>query len=349
MNREMRLLAGLFCNHYGTADRIQNDQLTAMAIEGGGFFHIYSVEVRQAHQGLDLGLRMVDEALRMLGTRWTLAVLKTEPLGRQGHWEENFRYEGFADTEDKQKLVEEGTDKVKRYWSRMGFVQSGQTASLHDSYFLCRDTYFQGGTSNEPLLWKSKEEAAQVTILAPVRRPQLTGSDLELKQVLEGSTGTPQQEETRVSQILNLVRQGASIVNTNALHIAAANGETELLRALLELLPEDEDAVNAKDGRGNTALHVAAALSNVDAVDLLLEFGAISTVTNEEGDTPLQAVEKDEQSRSDFAHTFGVPAGLSSPAMQKRAAGQEMIKSLLAVSAMKIAATSADLRGKDPN
>jgi len=152
-----------------------------------------------------------------------------------------------------------------------------------------------------------------------------------------------------VSQILNLVRQGASIVNTNALHIAAANGETELLRALLELLQDDEDAVNAKDDHGNTALHVAAALSNVDAVDLLLEFGAISTVTNEEGDTPLQAVEKDEQSRSDFAHTFGVPAGLSSPAMQKRAAGQEIIKSLLAVSAMKIAATSADLRGKDPN
>jgi hypothetical protein len=60
-------------------------------VNGGGFFNIEKVEVKPDHQGNDLGLRIIHEALTLLKGQWTLAVVMPAALGRHRccAWEGN--------------------------------------------------------------------------------------------------------------------------------------------------------------------------------------------------------------------------------------------------------------------
>ena len=307
-------LAKQFCNRNGIADRIDNDKLTPLARHRGGFFHIYKVEIQRSHQGHDLGLQIMHEALCMLGDMWTLAVMKTAALEQMCSWEENKRLPREIDESVRLKHISKVCEKLKRYWSRMGFVQSGQTSSLHDTYFLCRDSYFLAGTS-QPIPWKTKAEAAALVVYAPEAPVEISESDQRLKNLVNDFVGFTSEESTRpslesvVSEIRKLVSEGASIGNSSILHIVSANGEAELLQAILALLGSDTDDVNAKDGEGNTALHVAASLEQTLAVRYLVEFGADKLVRNGQGDTPLQAMKKKHQNSLDFLGTI-IPARL---------------------------------------
>ncbi|MCK6501411.1 MAG: ankyrin repeat domain-containing protein, partial [Nitrospira sp.] len=62
------------------------------------------------------------------------------------------------------------------------------------------------------------------------------------------------------------------------------NGDVATLRRALAQHP---GALHARDDRGNTALHLAAHLGNLDAVSLLVRSGADVNATNREGVTPL--------------------------------------------------------------
>jgi len=72
--------------------------------------------------------------------------------------------------------------------------------------------------------------------------------------------------------------------STTLLHIAAATGNTEIVKTLLAHHAE----VNAKDAEGSTPLHLAALLGRPQVAELLLTHHADVSVKNIEGKTPLQ-------------------------------------------------------------
>ncbi|EEB09406.1 ribosome biogenesis protein Nop8 [Schizosaccharomyces japonicus yFS275] len=63
-----------------------------------------------------------------------------------------------------------------------------------------------------------------------------------------------------------------------ALHMACANGHTEVVQKLLPHLKPDE--INSKNSSGNTPLHWAAMNGHVDACKLLLDNGGDPHVKN---------------------------------------------------------------------
>ncbi|KNC26679.1 hypothetical protein FF38_07965 [Lucilia cuprina] len=68
-------------------------------------------------------------------------------------------------------------------------------------------------------------------------------------------------------------------------HMAAANGHHELLKLLIENIPENlrKENVNAVNYTGNTALHWAALTGSLECVKLLCEAGADPLLRNSSG------------------------------------------------------------------
>ncbi|ETV76244.1 hypothetical protein H257_09737 [Aphanomyces astaci] len=86
----------------------------------------------------------------------------------------------------------------------------------------------------------------------------------------------------------------------SALHLAVQNQEDEGFEAVktaVWLIENDAD-INAKDHAGNTPLHYAVHEERDDLVESLLKKGALVTVTNNAGQTPLDMA--DEQSTKDL-------------------------------------------------
>jgi len=78
----------------------------------------------------------------------------------------------------------------------------------------------------------------------------------------------------------------ASLMDTGAqLRRSAESGDVVALRALLDKQP----AVDARDGKGRTALMLATLQGRSQAVDMLLSAGADPNATDAQGATPLQA------------------------------------------------------------
>lgn len=71
-------------------------------------------------------------------------------------------------------------------------------------------------------------------------------------------------------------------------HMAAANGHHDLLKLLIENIPENlrKDAVNAVNYTGNTALHWAALTGSLECAKLLCEAGADPLLRNSSGIDP---------------------------------------------------------------
>ncbi|KAF8010563.1 hypothetical protein BT93_J1258 [Corymbia citriodora subsp. variegata] len=76
------------------------------------------------------------------------------------------------------------------------------------------------------------------------------------------------------------------------LHVAAGIDNADILRALLEVIPDKRLAAE-KNYRGDTALHVAARAGTIRSAELLLSCGRIVDVANDTGNTALhEAVKK---------------------------------------------------------
>ena len=79
-----------------------------------------------------------------------------------------------------------------------------------------------------------------------------------------------------------------------ALHLLArvADADTELVKYLVENRPKSAD-VNAKNTRGETPLHSAAAAGNIPVIRALLAHGANPNLTNNDGANPHQIAKSD--------------------------------------------------------
>lgn len=80
--------------------------------------------------------------------------------------------------------------------------------------------------------------------------------------------------------------------SATALHMAAANGHTEVVAYLVETLPKQ--ALNARNEGGNTPLHWACLNGHKDAVELLLKAGADPKPLNNARRDPLYEAEAKE-------------------------------------------------------
>ncbi|KAF8028563.1 hypothetical protein BT93_E1251 [Corymbia citriodora subsp. variegata] len=75
-----------------------------------------------------------------------------------------------------------------------------------------------------------------------------------------------------------------------ALHLAVKNNRFDAVVALVEHLKqnEKEQVINWKDHKGNTVLHLAAAVKNFEVVDFMLKYEVVEVnALNESGSTPL--------------------------------------------------------------
>ena len=98
-----------------------------------------------------------------------------------------------------------------------------------------------------------------------------------------------------VSGIINFEkrdRMKRDISGNTPLHVAVysfKSNRTDILKFLLDKYKEWgilKNALKAKDEFGNTALHMAIAFKNEDAVRLLLHEGASPDIKNKDGNTP---------------------------------------------------------------
>lgn len=80
--------------------------------------------------------------------------------------------------------------------------------------------------------------------------------------------------------------RGSHGMKMNALHIAASENRTAVIRLLLH----KGLAINGADEEGQTALHIAARRGHREATRLLVELGANTAVADNNRHTPLQLV-----------------------------------------------------------
>jgi len=122
-------------------------------------------------------------------------------------------------------------------------------------------------------------------------RSALMGSDIEPPKKLtqEDELLLKNAREGRVKEVRKLGRQGADVNaihqgGSTALHLAAVNGDMEMVKLLVELSAD----VHARDALGSTALHEAAGIGHTEMVIFLVGRGASINTSDADGDTPLQ-------------------------------------------------------------
>lgn len=330
ISEELERLASTFCDLNGVASRVEHPRLKEAppCVSWGGFLHIETIEVKSDHQGHDLGLQIIHETLVFLKNDWSLVVM--EPGTLSSHvckWKENSRKRKFCQVKTQQdEAVTSGLIKISRHWARMGFAQAGRSATLCSAWFMTSDWYFQPDVSepNDPKKrWIPKNEASStIDVYVPPKKVEPTGLDKELVEavqdmtqrnnsrttvylmsVLSGLPPTSAAEST--STIESLVKRGASIDKSHALHMAAANSNEEA--SILEILIRLGGNVDSHDDDGNTPLHVAAGVMTEPAITVLVRSGASLQATNLDGDTPLQSFMKIVERSNGYAQRFRLP------------------------------------------
>jgi ankyrin repeat protein len=98
------------------------------------------------------------------------------------------------------------------------------------------------------------------------------------------------QQNGDVTELRRLVANGRNVNERDAdgvtaLHLAAVNGNVEVLRVLVVELGADKDA---KDANGGTPLHLAAVGGHVEAIKALEQLGAQIDAHAANKDTPLK-------------------------------------------------------------
>jgi len=305
---ELQGLACLFCEADGKASRVNHPVLRDDENKYGGFFHIAKVEVRKHHKGKDLALLLIHHTLVFLSDLWTLAVMEAGYLNYHClKWKDNDRLgfgSGSAETEEEKERTKQGSIAVMRHYARMGFFQAGQNRGTYTSWFLTKKSYFgdpQPNNDHDASIkrWISKESAQnEIDVFYPPPRRVPSPLDEELQSAITSFSGTD------VSSLEDIVRRGASIDSSCAMHFACANMDTDV--AVLEALVSLGGNVNAADDNRNTPLHVAAAMKKVAAVRYLIRCGANRSAVDSDGATPLDAFQKSEQSSQDFATAMGL-------------------------------------------
>ncbi|KFY09994.1 hypothetical protein V492_05258, partial [Pseudogymnoascus sp. VKM F-4246] len=115
----------------------------------------------------------------------------------------------------------------------------------------------------------------------------------ELGDLREALEGLCKREGCNVDEVLAVAVDGES--GNGVLHMAAANGHSEILKYLLTTLtpesPSLSTLLNTRNKAGNTALHWAALNGHLAAVQVLVEAGADPYIQNGVGHDAIYEAE----------------------------------------------------------
>jgi hypothetical protein len=251
----------------------------------GGFLHVNSVSVEDAHMGHDLGLRLLHETFVFLKSQWNLAVMCPSSY---------FDFSAPSDSDHKeiQKVA-------SRELARIGFQQKGRNADECNAWYLTSLTYFgneQSPKSSSEIMrkWKTKSQVQILDTYLPPEKHEPTGVDKELANLVNEARKKRNPLEQMLHNMKRLVEnQNASIYGSRALWILCANAEGPTDKAILRhLLTLSKHDINRADEYGNCPLHIAAPFMKLDIIQMLLQFGADRNVKNEKGETPIQSLQK---------------------------------------------------------
>ena len=292
---ELQWLATMFGNSVGHLTNIVTN-LPEQDIYGGGFLHLDSVSVEDEHMGHDLGLRLIHETFVFLQNRWNLAVMCPLPVL-------DFNNTPDSDRKEKMKMA---TIKLTRHFARIGFEQAGRNIDEWNAWNLSSLIYFGSATSPKSPVeameqWKTKSQVQHLDIYLPAEKYEPTGVNKELADLVhEATREAKNQLGPMLRNMQSLVEnKNASIYGSRALWIilsvtSEGPNDQAILRHLLELGRHD---INRADEHGNRPLHIAAQqyTMNLDAIQMLLQFGADRNVNNEKGETPIQSLQERKQ------------------------------------------------------
>ena len=327
----------------GRTCRVTNSELEKIKSAKGAMFLLEKIEIDQSLKGMDMGIHFIHEFLNHVKTDVGVCVMDPSTLSEHmlrysPKWNGNLIGKNAQDTYDTER---ENIVNLRRQFSRMGFRVVKDSPQYCDQWFLSMDKY-KSASGNPKASWLSKEEVKNIDIPMKARKHIKTGDDEMLKEVLEDlfeepSFGASSQVSPLVLSMQNgmsgskltkvkkdhikrLVQDGASLEGINALHMASANYKQSDLFDFL--IGECNMTLDRSDETGNLPIHVAAICSNAEAVKVLLARGANSIAKNEDGLTPLQVMEKHNQSMSDFMQMMVMGGSLAGSA-------SDQIKSLL--------------------
>ena len=125
--------------------------------------------------------------------------------------------------------------------------------------------------------------AALLVFAVPAAAQQQKSESYEFLQAVRGQDGT------KVSDFLQdkskrIVNAKDRATGEGAIHIIVNRNDSTYLRFILQ---QDDVNPNLQDGRGNTALNIAASRGWIEGVEILLRYKANVNLANASGETPL--------------------------------------------------------------
>lgn len=294
ISQELHELSVQFCNRYGRAERVE-ELTNEEAIRGGGFLHLYIVELQTSKRGNDLGLAFVLKTMHMLQDKWTLAVVVPGFLSDHlCKWSRNRKVPAVAgqSEEERDRVLETNQIRLIQHFARLGFKQAGRSAS----WFVTKPD----------LKWLTQQQARNIEIKECPTRKEPTGIQKRLADMVSDYLLSRVSLQS-IEFFLRSLSDPSPVINESwSMHVASANVNGEANILLLNSLLRLGGNANHGDGLGNTPLHIAAASKNALAVKLLIRQGAQTSTQNLAGNTPLQCLQDQDQDMDDLAAAMGM-------------------------------------------
>ncbi len=184
-----------------------------------GYLHVDQVKINKVHRGKDLGLKLFQKVLEQLFGKWSIAFIQPMPLN----------------AEKSDIPFREGVTKLSQYFSRLGFIQGSNNEASDKNEF-----WYLDKTAYTPNILISKEQSKQLIVTLPIPKRIVTDADKQLTElVTNADTGDPIHSNTLVnvfkSEVPVMLRAGADLNSSTALHYAVANKKNALIVPLIEL------------------------------------------------------------------------------------------------------------------
>jgi hypothetical protein len=235
-----------------------------------------------------------------------------------------------AEIEERKRLVSKCSTIVERLDDAERIVYQGwmvqlqqNEASLESESTLLKDKV----SRTEECLQKIAETRESADSLLSKREATIEEAGQEAvsardEAIATARTAVTQHDAEVKAEVDNMIRDGASIQNSNAIHACAANMTPEYIDLLLEFVPDDvnerRSVLNNPDSAGLTPLMAAAATATSSSAvsiasnarfqmaEKLIDLGADKNITDASGETALGKYRRMKRSMTDFRNMFGL-------------------------------------------
>jgi hypothetical protein len=137
----------------------------------------------------------------------------------------------------------------------------------------CSDSYGSGEACFRQTKLTLSLKFLPISLLTPVCRSAAVAGRLDvIRSMLDARTHVDTRDENQQTMSLSLLHPSPCCPSSHRLHVACDRGHLQLAQLLLSAAADP----NAVEANGSSALHLAAAVENFEAVQLLINAGAVS-------------------------------------------------------------------------